>query len=44
LWFDDAADVGLQVELELYVIEEALKALLHLPEPCYLSLNTSPAT
>ena len=44
LWFDDAADVGLQVDLELFVIESALGILAELPEPCYLAVNTSPAT
>lgn len=43
-WFDDAADVGLQKVLELYVIEVALALLPDLPEECYLAVNTSPAT
>ncbi|MCW1951638.1 MAG: EAL domain-containing protein [Octadecabacter sp.] len=43
-WFDDAAEVGLQVALELYVIEVALKILPQLPTACYLAVNTSPAT
>nr|WP_234967382.1 EAL domain-containing protein [Octadecabacter temperatus] len=43
-WFDDAAEVGLQVALELFVIEVALKILPKLPTSCYLAVNTSPAT
>ncbi|SMX44446.1 sensor domain-containing phosphodiesterase [Octadecabacter ascidiaceicola] len=43
-WFDDAAEVGLQVALELFVIEVALKVLPQLPASCYLAVNTSPAT
>lgn len=43
-WFDDAAEVGLQVALELFVIEVALKILPKLPAACYLAVNTSPAT
>ncbi len=44
LWFDDAAKVGLQVALELHVIEVALAILPALKETCYLAVNTSPAT
>ncbi|MDB4053749.1 EAL domain-containing protein [Octadecabacter sp.] len=44
IWFDDAADVGLQVVLELYVIEAALSYLKDLPPECYLAVNTSPDT
>jgi len=44
LWFDDAGDVGLQVDLELRVIEVALAMLPALPNDCYLSVNTSPGT
>lgn len=43
-WFDDAAEVGLQVALELFVIEVALRILPQLPASCYLAVNTSPAT
>ncbi|MCF2870795.1 EAL domain-containing protein [Octadecabacter sp. G9-8] len=43
-WFDDAAAVGLQVALELHVIEVALALLADLPAACYLAVNTSPAT
>ncbi len=44
LWFDDAAEVGLQIALEIYVIEVALAILPDLPASCYLAVNTSPAT
>lgn len=44
LWFDDAAEVGLQVVLELHVIEAALRLLPDLPPTSYLAVNTSPAT
>ncbi len=44
LWFTDAADVGLGIELELMVIDMALGALELLPAPTYLTLNASPAT
>jgi EAL domain-containing protein (putative c-di-GMP-specific phosphodiesterase class I) len=44
LWFLNASKVGLQVELEVCVIEKALQALNSLPKNIYLSLNASPAT
>ncbi len=44
LWFDDAAAVGLQADLEICVIEEALLALDHLPPSVYVSVNASPST
>ena len=44
LWFDDAARVGLQADLEICVIEAALAALTDLPAQTYLSVNASPAT
>ncbi len=44
LWFDDAAAVGLQAELEVCVIEKALEALEFLPASIYVSVNASPAT
>ncbi|ATG75842.1 diguanylate phosphodiesterase [Zobellella denitrificans] len=43
-WFNEAAEVGLQEELELAVIKKALQGLAHLPEDTYLSLNVSPET
>ncbi|MBU2994582.1 EAL domain-containing protein [Octadecabacter sp. 1_MG-2023] len=44
LWFDDAAEAGLQVTLELLVIEAALALLPHLPPESYLAVNSSPNT
>ncbi|PVA05321.1 sensor domain-containing phosphodiesterase [Thalassorhabdomicrobium marinisediminis] len=44
IWFDDAAEAGLQVSLELRVIEAALTLLPRLPDASYLAVNTSPAT
>jgi len=44
LWFDDAAEVGLQTALEVYVIEVALQILPDLPANCYLAVNSSPET
>lgn len=43
LWFDEAGQVGLQSELEITLIEEALKGLAHIGN-AYLSFNVSPAT
>lgn len=43
-WFNEAAEVGLQAELELGAIRKALKGLERLPEQAYLSLNVSPRT
>ncbi|MFD0858346.1 sensor domain-containing phosphodiesterase [Roseovarius aquimarinus] len=44
LWFEDAARVSLQADLEICVIEAALAALHHLPPHVYVSVNASPAT
>lgn len=43
-WFNEASEVGLQEELELAVIREALAGLAHFPAETYLSLNVSPET
>lgn len=43
-WFNEAAVVGLQEELELAVIKKALEGLVHFPENTYISLNVSPET
>ncbi len=43
-WFDEAATVELQEELELAAIRKALQGLDYLPDDVYLSLNVSPAT
>lgn len=42
-WFNDAAAVGLGVELELSAVQRALAVLPHVPGPGYLSINVSPA-
>ncbi|MGY8818779.1 MAG: sensor domain-containing phosphodiesterase [Pseudomonadales bacterium] len=44
LWFAEADSVGLQAELEIALIEEALRGLVYLPEQVYMSLNVSPST
>lgn len=43
-WFCEAAEVGLQEELELAVLRKALQVVEHLPANVYLSLNVSPNT
>lgn len=43
-WFCEAAEVGLQEELELAVLRKALQVVRHLPANVYLSLNVSPNT
>lgn len=43
-WFNEAATVGLQEEMELAAIRKALKGWPHIPEDTYLSLNVSPET
>lgn len=43
-WFNDAAQVGLQEELELAAIRKALHGLEHLPPNTYVSLNAAPST
>ncbi|UPQ83920.1 EAL domain-containing protein [Pseudomonas knackmussii] len=44
IWFTEAGSIDLQAELEIALIEEALKGLVFLPEHAYLSLNVSPST
>lgn len=44
LWFHDAWDVGLGIELELAAVGAALVRLPQLPDDVYLSVNVSPAT
>jgi len=41
-WFDEAADVGLGIDLEYCVLETALEALSALPDPLFLSVNAGP--
>lgn len=44
VWFADAAECGLGIELECAAIEAALLVYEHLPEPFTLSVNASPET
>lgn len=44
LWFGEAAQVGLQEELELALIAEALKGLARTPADDFVSINMSPNT
>jgi len=43
-WFNDAAEVGLGVELELAALRGLLAAAHDLPEDLYISLNVGPHT
>lgn len=43
-WFNVAAQVGLQSELELLAVHRALTRLGDVPEGAYLSINASPPT
>lgn len=43
-WFNAAAQVGLQSELELLAVHRALTRLADVPEDAYLSINASPST
>lgn len=42
VWFNEAASVGLGIDLETAAIELALSASMELPSDCYLSVNASP--
>ncbi|MEA2683192.1 MAG: hypothetical protein QOK05_1520 [Chloroflexota bacterium] len=44
LWFTEAKNVGLGVEMELVAIKLALAQLNQLPNTCYMSINASPET
>jgi EAL domain-containing protein (putative c-di-GMP-specific phosphodiesterase class I)/CheY-like chemotaxis protein len=44
VWFADAAEIGLGVELELAAVQSALQALPLLPAGVFLTLNVSPTT
>lgn len=44
VWFAEAAEVGLAVELDLAAIDASLEALGRLPPDIFLSVNCSPAT
>ena len=43
-WFNEAAEVGLGVELEVLAITLALETVQSLPKAAYLSVNASPET
>lgn len=44
LWFDEACEVGLGLELELAAVRQALSTLPYVPADQYLSVNVSPET
>lgn len=44
VWIEEAHQVGMQQDLEICLIEEAVKALNHLPDDIYISVNASPDT
>ncbi|AQR72412.1 EAL domain-containing protein [Sphingomonas sp. LM7] len=44
MWFAEAAQAGLGVELEILAIRRALPGLVAFPHDAYLSVNASPAT
>ena len=43
-WFNDAAQVGLGLELELLAIRAGLDTIRYLPRDAYLSVNAAPET
>ena len=43
-WFDEAAEIGRGVELELLAVEGALSSLKKVPRGMYVSVNASPDT
>ncbi|MFL4471476.1 EAL domain-containing protein [Tateyamaria armeniaca] len=44
VWIDEARQAGLQKEMEVCLIAQALEALNHLPDDIYISVNSSPDT
>jgi len=44
MWFAEAAEVGLQLEIEMAAIRTALRQLKSLPSDAFISLNVSPLT
>lgn len=44
LWVADASSVGLEGELEVALLQNALQSLQDIPEHAYLSLNVTPTT
>lgn len=43
-WFEEAAEVGRGVELEMLAVRQALRGLPYIPAELYLSINASPET
>lgn len=43
LWFAEAATVGLDIELELLAVRQAILGLPYVPAPLYMAVNVSPA-
>ena len=43
-WFEEAAEIGRGLELELLAVECALDSLKHVPKDVYVSVNASPDT
>jgi EAL domain-containing protein (putative c-di-GMP-specific phosphodiesterase class I)/ActR/RegA family two-component response regulator len=43
VWFAEAAEVGLSLQLELAAVRAAVTALAHLPDDSFLAVNLSPA-
>ncbi|WP_111398809.1 sensor domain-containing phosphodiesterase [Humitalea rosea] len=44
IWFAEAAEAGLGIELEVFAIRKALAALPSLPDDVYVAVNASPET
>lgn len=44
VWFNDAASVGLGVELEMLAVRSAIRGLPYIPGDLYVAVNVSPAT
>ncbi len=44
LWFEEASEVGLRIELEMLAVRSAIAQIGALPEGVYLSVNVSPNT
>ena len=43
-WFNEAAEIGMGVELEMLAIRCALESMAHVPAKFYVSINASPET
>lgn len=44
MWFSEAAEIGVGVELEMLAVRSALNTLTHVPPGFYISINASPET